>query len=403
MSRVTKAAPREAARRQAIPVAGVSSGLTAAGISWLAVFTVMLIVWLLAGSGDDSPFDVLRASGPGWLAVNTAPVRIGTAHLSLLPWGLAALPFVIVRRATRRAAELAQPQSMARATTLVMAVSASYMAIGAAAAAISASPDVAVGVFDAAGRTFTIAALSGFSVVVKREEFRSAIPNWFRQAVRAGAGTALLLFAMGGSLVTAALVSHREQVQAVTALMAPRAIDAALLTALSVLYLPTVSGWGMAYLVGPGVMLGATSTVTVHETVTSRLPAFPLLAMLPSETPSFVKFLVAAPIAAGLMLYVMSPRTYWQPDRGMRSVSQTVSSHDVSTAAAALGSLAVVTYLLAALSGGSLGADQLAEVGADPVIVTAEVLKLTGGTYAMLLIVPRLLLALVSAGRSGRR
>ena len=74
------------------------------------------------------------------------------------------------------------------------------------------------------------------------------------------------------------------------------------LTVLGLGYVPTAAAWGMAYVIGPGVALGAGASVTLWQSSPGRLPAFPLLAMLPAQAPRLGWVLLAVPVAAGVFV-----------------------------------------------------------------------------------------------------
>lgn len=372
-------------------LAGVIAGLQAAVVGFVIVFAAMITVWLFASHGDDSAVSVLRASGCVWLASHLVPLSIGATPVGLLPMLALVLPTMLLRRAFRSAVSASQPQSRSDVLTLIGFQCAMYATVAAAVSTLMSTPDLQTSNVRSLVQTAVVSAV----ILLVTAAQRPVMPQWVRTSLRIGMASAAFLYTAGAALVTASLLIHVRQAGTVTAAMAPQALDAAFLTVLGIGYVPNAAVWGMAYLVGPGVALGAGSTVSVFTVDTARVPAFPLLAMIPSGAPTAARLLLIVPIVVGVFLYASMPRQRWVAGRGRPPASR----HEVMAAAAAIASLTTCVFLLCLSASGPLGNDQLTHVGPVALDVALAVAQIAGGTYVALLVLPRVLLALLR-GRS---
>jgi hypothetical protein len=121
-------------------------------------------------------------------------------------------------------------------------------------------------------------------------------------------------------------------------------------------YVPNAAIWAASFAVGPGFAVGAGTTITPSAAESGALPAFPLLAALPSDGPppgaaalSMLLPLVAA-VVVGLVV--------------ARRASMNTPAEQVAGLGAMAGLLAGLSFgVLAALSGGPLGDARLATLG----------------------------------------
>ena len=179
--------------------------------------------------------------------------------------------------------------------------------------------------------------------------------------------------------------------------MAPGSVDALFLTIAAIGYLPTVTMWSLAYLVGPGVHLGGTSIVSLTVAHPGALPAFPLFSILPSSAPSWGQYLVALPIALGVFIYFSLPTGHWQPagDDARSYFSNLVRFAELKALVTALVALGGTSLLFMFISSGSLGSHLLKSVGPRPFEVAGQLIETCGTSALLLLIVPRIIMTLV--------
>jgi hypothetical protein len=127
-----------------------------------------------------------------------------------------------------------------------------------------------------------------------------------------------------------------------------------------------------AYLVGPGFAVGTGTTVGIGVATHGVLPAFPLLAGLPSgSSPSWMWVpMVAVPVTAGVLAASVSYRAANWRDRWC----------ELGAGAALAGAAAVA---LTWQAGGGIGSGRLATIGASPWQVGLAVSAELGAVGAM--------------------
>lgn len=375
------------------------AGLSAVGIGLLAVFGVLIAVWVFAAHGDDNTAAVVRACGSVWLGLHLVPMTVGGNPLGLLPWLFMAVPAWSVWRAVRWSLESARPTAPYEHVLLVGYVTLTYATVALVISMFSSTTDLYTSDALAVVRTMAVALPVATGCLWRHGRLSVAVPELVREACRAGFAAAALLYSAGAALVTAALVLHMEQVRSVTALMAPDALDGLFLTALGIGYVPTAAAWGMAYLIGPGVALGAGAVVSVTTTSPGRLPAFPLLAMLPAQTPRFAALFVLVLVVAGALMYSRIPRLPWQAAAPV----SLVRAPELAATAVATVALGAVVAVVCAASSGAVGRDLLSDVGPHAVAVTLKAMAVAGGTCLGLLLVPRLMLVALARSTAAQR
>jgi hypothetical protein len=139
------------------------------------------------------------------------------------------------------------------------------------------------------------------------------------------------------------------------------------------LLVPNAVLLGAAYLLGPGFAVGTGTVVSPSAVVVGQVPAFPLLAALPSAgpVPSWAMGVLAVPVLAAVVGAAMAQRSY------------RVTAWD-SAALRGFGSGlvgAVLVTALVALAGGPMGTGRMADIGAPlgEVLVAALTAMCAGG------------------------
>jgi len=163
---------------------------------------------------------------------------------------------------------------------------------------------------------------------------------------------------VGSVLAAVSLTAHLPEVRAASDALGPGLGGAALLLLAQLSYLPNAIIWAVAYTLGPGFAFGAGTVVAPTGTVLGAVPAFPMLAALPSGAhpggPAWLPVLVLAmPYLAGVFAGVVTVRIAPTP------VIEAAPLWGFAAGAAA----GVLAGLAAAFSGGSLGNGRLAAVG----------------------------------------
>jgi hypothetical protein len=148
--------------------------------------------------------------------------------------------------------------------------------------------------------------------------------------------------------------------------------------------------WATAYLIGPGFAVGVGSTVDASTVSLEPLPAFPLLAAVPTgPSTAMASLILGIPLVAGLIGGVLAARPKDLPDAtgGLRRIP--VRWRTALGAALLSGPVAgLLTGLAAAAARGNLGDGRLATVGPSPLqvgivlMVEVSVSALVGATVA---------------------
>jgi hypothetical protein len=140
-------------------------------------------------------------------------------------------------------------------------------------------------------------------------------------------------------------------------------------------YLPTMIVWALAYVAGPGILFGASGSVTPAGTQLGIVPGIPALGALPQHGSPWLLVLVLLPVAVGAAAGHMI-RVRMADDDGTGEDAP-FSLRAVTAIGIALVS-AGGTAVLAAVAAGSMGPGRLAAVGpvwwAAALAVGAEVL-----------------------------
>jgi hypothetical protein len=197
--------------------------------------------------------------------------------------------------------------------------------------------------------------------------------------------------------VTGALALHAKEFAALTSLMTATGPDGLFMTILAVGYLPTMVMWALAYVTGPGITLGAAGSITLFAAAPGPLPAFPLLALLPTSAPSWAKYLIVVPVLLGIVMFFLTSRPHWRPQgEGLaHSLSFILRGPELITFATSSLILGILVWLSMLLSGGSLGDELLAQVGPNAWRVALWATGLSTLGTLLVLVTPRLVLTLI--------
>jgi hypothetical protein len=383
------------------PLAALFGAGGAIAFGLIATFAVVMAAWLIAAHGNESVNQVAAAGGIAWLGLQLVPITIGTQVIGLLPWGFIVLPIYLVWRSTEWALKSADPQTAKDYWSVAGILAGSYGLINALLAVLASTTGLSANFLITALRTSGLAAIVAVACVLTYAPSRSVLldqlPEAIRDGVKPGFATFMVLALAGAGLSTISLISHFKEVSAVAQVMAPQAYDGFFLLLLGIGYLPTAAVWAMSYLIGPGVVVGGSGVVSMYHANPGALPAFPLLSLLPNSAPSWAKFLILVPVAAGILLYLLLPRQQWQAqgDSAIEALTNIIRPREFVSLASALAVTASCSLLAAVAASGSLGTQFLKFVGPQPLVLALALTLILGITVCVLLLLPRLLLVLV--------
>ncbi|MDG4783760.1 DUF6350 family protein [Micromonospora sp. WMMD961] len=353
--------------RAPLPVAaGVAAG-GAALTSYLPVAVVLGLVQL--GTDSTTLASTLRTALAGWLLGHGVPLHTDAGPLGLAPLALTVLVLWRLSRAgvhVSRAIGARDTRSPRRALLAAGAVGIAYALFGALAAVLVGAGGAEVSPIRA-GATFavvgTLAALVGATRITAVTRVLAArMPGPVRDGVRTGLVAGLLLLGAGAGAAGLAVATGGGDAADMIGAYRTGVAGQAGITLVSVAYAPNAAIWSASYLLGPGFAVGTDTAVRTSEVSVGALPAVPLLAGLPrGPVDGFGALLLAVPVLAGMVAGWLLARRVARlagPERAPQRWAEVLAP------AALAGPVAgVLLGLVAAVSGGPLGAGRLAQVG----------------------------------------
>ncbi|MGI6879774.1 cell division protein PerM [Microbacterium sp. gxy059] len=386
--------------------------LVAAAAGLAAILAPLTLVWLAALAGDPSWGALWPATARIWQLGQLVPLHVDLDADALLATGLpadaasfwvglaplafAAFSMLFAARSGRRAAR--------SGATLIGWASgaATTAAVAAIVQATSAAPLVEVAAWQAILLPTAVyaaglvaggiagawedgdgGAVDAFHDLVDR------LPAAWREAPAAAIrGASIVVVGVVGvaGLLFALLVVLRGGEMIV--LFERARVDVAGATALTLAhlaYLPTVLGWGVAWIAGPGFALGEGTTVSAAGTTLGVVPGVPLLGLVPEGSSTWMLAVVLVPIALGAVGGWCARRAMIEP-----AVAAGEAAEPMLPRVAAAGGIAVAAgaagALIAACASGAFGPGRMAVVGPDPgaVALSLGLEALAGAAIALL-------------------
>ena len=356
--------PKTQPARPLVVTGGIAA--CAAAASGLAVLTTLTAIgWITAphvglGTGLGG---VLRTAAMLWLVAHHVGFTVrGGGRIGLLPLGLVLLPGALLAMAGRWVVRAGGVTRLRHVGYAAVALALPYALLAGALAVASRTAVAAPSLLQAVVASFLLALVAG-GLGAARElapwsRLASLMPARPRSIVMGMLGSAAILVAAGAVLAGASLAVHLSEVRAATDALSPGVGGAALLLLAQLAYAPNAVIWAVAYTLGPGFAFGAGTMVSPTGSVLGAVPAFPMLAAIPSRAqpggPAWVPVAVLAlPYLAGIFAGVVTVR---------------IAPTPVLEAAPLWGFAAgtatgVLAGLGAAFAGGPLGDGRLSAVG----------------------------------------
>jgi hypothetical protein len=335
------------------------------------VFAVITLgAWMLDPAGPQEWTQMLEAAAAAWLSGLGLAPTIGGVTITLLPWGFAVVLILALIGAARWASEASAVGRPGEALAVALSAGMGFAVVSALVAGLGRSLQIAP--LAAAGLGAALAFLVTLAVMWRCGAVNSStrVSPPLRDML-ASAGVGLLVLVLAASVALGfALIAHVDEVSALLISLDAGPSGLLLLVVLSLGYLPVAVIWSIAYLLGAGIQVAVGSTVAPFaDTVPASLPGFPLLAVLPSVSPTGAILLPAVGVVAGAAAGALLRR------RGHGGLRQGTA---LAVGAAVLAGL--VLAVSAWLASGSLGTATLVDLGPSPLMVglTATVLMAVG-------------------------
>lgn len=374
-----------------------------AGADWSALWTAAARIWQLGNlvplsvSLDDDAIVALGLPDDG-----------GTFGLSLAPLAFAVFSVLFAARSGRRAVRSGAGATGVLAGIAATAAIAAIVQLTSATAVVAAETWQAVALPVAVYGAGAVAGAwvegwaegDGGLVDAVRARVDAWPSKWREVPSLAVRGSAVAVTGVVGASAIAVVVSAALRADEVVALFERAQADALGATAIALAqlaYVPTLIGWALAWVAGPGFAVGAGTAVSPAGTQLGVVPGIPALGLLPEQGSPWLLLVLLAPVAAGAAAGWLARSLLvaeWridppeQPEYANEAPREPVSPRLVlAVAIAALSGAAAA--LVAAVTAGSMGPGRLAAVGADPGPVALAVgLEVLVGA-AILLLAPR--------------
>ena len=388
---------------------GALESAQAAVISALVVVAPIVMVWATAGF-QHGGFDVLaRLAGQAWLLIHGVPLLLDTAGagsaaqpesgtLSLIPLGLALIPFLLAWRAGRRLARASYTDQLWQA---LLGSWLAYAGFGIATGFVCRTADVGISLWAAAfiplvpfGLGMVVGArreagswsrLIGVDAVAwlsRTSQHSRWAGSYLGSAIKAGSVALMASLAMSAALLAVDLFIHWNLVVAVYEGLDAGAMGGGVLTIVQLGFLPNLVVFALAWISGAGFALGVGSLAGPLGTAVGPLPSVPVFAALPAGSLDFGFVALVVPALAGALA------GWWFLREGENHFDEWLSikirarwftaAASTLVLGAVIGSVAgLLAAGLAWLARGSAGIGRLTEIGPDPLrtalFVAAEV------------------------------
>jgi Family of unknown function (DUF6350) len=338
----------------------------AAAASGLAVLTTLTAIgWITAphvgiGAGLGG---VLRTAALLWLVAHHVGITVrGAGRIGLLPLGLVLLPGALLALAGRWVVHAGAVTRLRHVGYAAIALALPYTLLAGALAVAARSAQAAPSLWQAVVASFLLALVAGGLGAARGlapwSRLVRLMPARPRSIILGMLGALALLTAVGAALAGASLAVHLPEVKAATDALAPGPAGAALLLLAQLAYAPNAIIWAVAYVVGPGFAFGTGTVVAPTGSALGAVPAFPMLAALPTGSrsggPAWLTVLIlATPYLAGVFAGIVTVRITPTP------MIEAAALWGLAAGAAT----GVMAGLGAAFAGGPLGDGRLATVG----------------------------------------
>ena len=335
------------------------AGAVASGAVLIACMAVGLVGWFASDAGAHGDTrDAIRVGAVAWLLGHGSGLTLGATTIGVVPLGLTALCGYVALRLGRWA-RLTSADEEAPAVALAAVVLAGVYGVVALVTALLASvPAAEPGLMPAFCGGFLLALVGGGLGLLRRGDaswWATRLPETLRAMVRGALGVALAVLAAGSVLVTVALALDLGTAASVLSRLHADGSGAALATLLTATVAPNAALFGAAYVLGPGFAVGTGTIVAPSGVVLGPIPAFPLLAALPSPgpAPEWTTALLGVPAMLAVVVGFLTVRRHPTAgyDRGA------VRGLGAGVVGAALISLAIT------VAGGPVGPGRMADVG----------------------------------------
>lgn len=383
--------------------------LVAAAVGLAALLAPLTLLWTLAFGIDAAWGALWPAAATVWQFGHGVPVTIALDNeavralgiapdaasfvLSLAPLTLAAITLISGARSGRRAAK------SGAGLTGVIAGFAAFMMISVL-VALTSMLEVASTPFwlaialppliylvGALGAAFSYAWQEGDNGWVDRLRDRlDASEQWGHlpeHAVRGAVTVVVALVGASGVLLALSTLLRGGEVVALFEALRVDALGATIITFGHFAYLPTMLGWGIAWMAGPGFAVGSGTSLSPVGAQLGVVPGIPAFGLLPDDGSVWMLVIVLVPVAAGAFAGWIVRSRLFSAETELDLLPRLAMAASIAALTAGAGAL------IAMLSSGSIGPGRLEHVGPQPGAVALALGVEVFIGAAILLISPR--------------
>ena len=327
----------------------------------MATALPVLLIWAADGRSGSGPDAALRTAGQVWLVAHGAGLALPGGQLGLTPLGLLLLPLALLLRAGGHSARESRVGTWRDALLLAAAVGMPYGVLAAVVASLCRTSQVQPVAWQALLGGVVVGMLGALAGILQEAGlWRSswaALPVRLRRVALGTAAALGVLIAAGALLTGLSLSLHLGRAARLGNALSPGVVGGVALLVISLLLVPNLAVWGLAWLAGPGFHVGVATTVGPYGTILGPVPGLPLLAALPGPVPVWVGPLASCvPFAAGALAGLLVCRRLTQPSWLVAAREAALTGPGAGLVAAAVGWG----------SGGSAGGGRLLNLGPSP-------------------------------------
>ena len=343
-------------------------------IDWFVFWRAAVDVWLL-GNGVDLvvqlPVEVSASLG---LAGSELPF---TLSIGLL--GFAVLAVLLGVRTGRRAAGTDYSLTAAGVAVLSYGLLAALLTLSAGSAIVTPAPvqgillptlvfagGVLIGLTGTAGASPTLPGWASRPLGGQLRRIPAEVRSQLAAALRGGTATVAGIMVVSGLAVFVSVLANFATVIGLYETLQADVMGGIALTIAQLAFIPNLVIWAAGWFVGPGIALGAGSSVSPLGTTLDAVPGLPVFGALPNGTLEFGFLGLLVPVLIGFVMAVLVRQSL-----DKRANAPHGSSRMLITGALMGVVAGILLGLLSWWSAGAMGPGRLAEVGPNPLLVGA--------------------------------
>lgn len=339
---------------------GFLQALRALLIGFIPIALVTLIAWAAGGSGNGKSADAIHGAGWIWLAAHHVGFALRLppggvpGRLWLLPLGLSIIPWFVLRDSGRRigASVIAAERRFALAA-FVVTYALSLLAASELLATRAVTPDIWVSLGSGFIAALVFGSVGAYGMKNLWQPISVRLPNLVKSLLRGVAVTSLVFYGASSLVLLVALGSHWSEFSSLFTVLDLGWIGLVLLILIVLATFPNAVVMTACLATGAGFAVGNGTLISPLRVQTGQLPAFPLLAPLPTGRSMFLTLLPIVAVVASAIGGFVAARVetrLWPKLRG--SVLHALLN-------------VAVLLVLNALAGGPLLGGQLSDIGAS--------------------------------------